>query len=230
MSYLANNDAFQGTGELNAKGQTLEVFLESYDPKKYECPFNTVDIAVLAESKEPAAKGALTKGTSKQKLLLIRRKNHPSIGMWALPGGFVDLKENLEDAAARELQEETGVVDIPLVQIGTFGAYDRDPRWRVITTLYGTILPNVPHTEAGDDAADARWFDVHLETADLSEKEQSVRLKLTHESGIRLSARAICTKQAVGGFQTLAFSDFESEGIASDHGLLILDFITKINR
>jgi 8-oxo-dGTP diphosphatase len=77
---------------------------------------------------------AVLPGQEHLRLLMIRRRNHPNIGMWALPGGFVELRENLEDAAKRELMEETGVENAPMIQLKTYGDYDRDPRWRVITT------------------------------------------------------------------------------------------------
>ena len=72
-------------------------------------------------------------------MLLVKRGNHPSIGCWALPGGFVDLRENLEDTARRELQEETGVSGLPVEQFACYGDYQRDPRARIITSAYLSI-------------------------------------------------------------------------------------------
>ena len=97
-------------------------------------------------------------------LLLVHRKNDPFAGHWAIPGGFLELDEELEDAAARELEEETGLAGIPLEQIHTFGALGRDPRGRLITVVYmGIIEDGQPPVTGGDDAADARWFDIeHL--------------------------------------------------------------------
>ena len=100
--------AFMGTGEKSAAGEDLVTFLEKYDPHKYQNPCNTVDMAVFAynESEKKVTK-----------VLLIQRGNHPSIGWWALPGGFVEYRENLETAAARELQEETGAVKFEIKPI-----------------------------------------------------------------------------------------------------------------
>ena len=61
-------------------------------------------------------------------VLLVKRSNHPSIGFWALPGGFINLREDLEETARRELQEETGVSGLCMEQIAVYGAMDRDPR------------------------------------------------------------------------------------------------------
>ena len=96
-------------------------------------------------------------------VLLIKRKNEPFKGMWAIPGGFLEIDEELEVGAARELYEETGV-EIPpseLQQIVTVGRRNRDPRDRIISVVYTTVVDRYEHTVcAGDDAEDARWFQV----------------------------------------------------------------------
>ncbi len=94
------------------------------------------------------------------RVLLIERAYPPYQGKWAIPGGFVNIDEDLEDAARRELEEETGIRDIgALEQLHTFGHPDRDPRERVITVVYFGVVPsdNID-VRAGDDAANARWF------------------------------------------------------------------------
>jgi 8-oxo-dGTP diphosphatase len=95
------------------------------------------------------------------KVLLIRRKNPPFQDRWAIPGGFVGSRESLEEAAWRELKEETNVSGAYLEQLYTFGAPDRDPRTRVITVAYFSLIcANLAHVRASDDARDARWFSV----------------------------------------------------------------------
>jgi len=97
----------------------------------------------------------------KARLLLIRRGNEPYKGRWAIPGGFVELDEELEAAASRELREETGLVDIRLEQMHTFGTCGRDPRGRQITIVFMGIAGSGRSVlKAGDDAAEARWFDI----------------------------------------------------------------------
>lgn len=211
MSYLQNNSAFLGTGERDRKGKTLEEFLEAYDPKKYDCPSNTVDIAVFAG----------------RELLLIRRDGHPNIGCFALPGGFVELREDLETAAARELREETGVRDVPLVQVKTFGAWDRDPRWRVITTLFAAKLPEKPAAKAGDDAADARWFSWSLEETPLEEGVAALRLTLRSEE-LQFSVKATRLRRGSGRLWESRYTDYEADGLAADHGLMILEAISRV--
>jgi 8-oxo-dGTP diphosphatase len=92
-------------------------------------------------------------------VLLIQRDLEPFQGAWALPGGFVRLDENLETAARRELEEETGVRDLFLEQLGAFGEPDRDPRERVITIAYVAIVNLFEHpVAAATDARNAGWF------------------------------------------------------------------------
>lgn len=95
------------------------------------------------------------------KVLLIRRALEPFQGKWALPGGFVRIEESLEDAVRRELQEETGIAQLFLEQLYTFGAVDRDPRERVVTVAYYALVKLSDHRiKAATDARDAAWFAV----------------------------------------------------------------------
>jgi len=120
-------------------------------------PMVTVDAAVFGVFK------------NKAKLLLINRKKEPFKGKWALPGGFVGIDEELEDAAARELAEETGLANIKLEQMHTFGKVGRDPRGRQITIAFmGIITKGQNKIKAGDDAAKARWFDIEKLPNDLA--------------------------------------------------------------
>ncbi len=94
-------------------------------------------------------------------VLLVRRKSAPYQGRWAIPGGFVHIDESLDEAALRELEEETGMRSVYLEQLYTFGDPGRDPRGRVITVAYYALMraPAVA-PRGGDDAADARWWPV----------------------------------------------------------------------
>ncbi|MBI2992862.1 MAG: NUDIX hydrolase [Gammaproteobacteria bacterium] len=96
----------------------------------------------------------------KLKVLLIQRAADPFRDHWALPGGFVEIDEDLEAGALRELGEETGVTGVWLEQLYTFGRPDRDPRERVITIAYYALVPiDRLHVRAASDARDARWFE-----------------------------------------------------------------------
>jgi 8-oxo-dGTP diphosphatase len=94
-------------------------------------------------------------------VLLVQRGNPPFEGMWAIPGGFIEMDEPLEIAASRELEEETGITGIDLQQFHTYGAVDRDPRHRTISVAYAGVLNDGSmKAEANDDAADCKWFDI----------------------------------------------------------------------
>jgi 8-oxo-dGTP diphosphatase len=122
---------------------------DNYDASMYERPSVTVDVVIFSLAGEDL------------KVLLIRRGGRPFAGMWAIPGGFIQMDESLEDAAARELEEETGVTNVYMEQLYTFGDPHRDPRTRVITVAYFALVPygSIQH-RAGDDAAETAWFSV----------------------------------------------------------------------
>ncbi len=116
---------------------------EGYRPEDYPPFAVTVDIVVL------------TLVDQRLHVLLVQRHGDPFAGAWALPGGFVKEDESLEDAADRELQEETGVEAAEhLEQLGAYGEPDRDPRMRVVTVAYLAVLRHIAGLRAGGDAAD----------------------------------------------------------------------------
>ncbi len=118
-----------------------------YDPSAFPRPSVTADIALFT-IRERALQ-----------VLLIKRKEWPDAGRWAVPGGFVRPDETLEDAARRELAEETGVSEVLLEQLRVFSEPKRDPRTWVITVAFTALVASDALTlKAGTDAADAQWF------------------------------------------------------------------------
>ena len=100
-------------------------------------------------------------GQGEMQVLLIERGLEPFRGKWALPGGFVRVDEALEDAARRELEEETGLREVFMEQLCTVGTVNRDPRERVVSVCYYALVKLADHsTRAATDAADARWYPV----------------------------------------------------------------------
>ena len=97
-------------------------------------------------------------------VLLIERKNEPFAGCWALPGGFVEMEEDLETAAARELREETGLTSVHLTQLQTFSNPQRDPRGRIITVAFWGIDDSDNPICGDDDANQASWFSIEALT------------------------------------------------------------------
>ncbi len=93
-----------------------------------------------------------------QWILLIKRGKEPFKEMWALPGGFVDMKEDLSEAAQRELHEETGLLISNLKQFATYGKPGRDPRGRTISVVFQASVNEKFSVTGGDDASEACWF------------------------------------------------------------------------
>jgi 8-oxo-dGTP diphosphatase len=118
-----------------------------YDASVYDRPSVTIDVVIFSLIEEEL------------QVLLVQRKYPPFGGLWAIPGGFVHMDESLEEAAARELEEETGVTNVYIEQLYTFGQPDRDPRTRVITVAYFALVPytDIEH-RPGDDAQATAWF------------------------------------------------------------------------
>ena len=114
---------------------------------KYPRPAVTADCIVITREAEP-------------KVLLIQRGNMPFKGSWAFPGGFMNMDENTEQCAIRELEEETGLRLSKIQQIGAYSKVDRDPRGRTITIAYLAIVDTAVAVTGQDDAAKAEWFPI----------------------------------------------------------------------
>jgi len=130
-------------------------YLASYDPARYPRVAVTVDIVLL------------TVRAGQLSVLLVQRHGHPYRGHWAVPGGFVEPGDDLDGAARRELQEETGIVVAAageglgyIEQLRSYGAPDRDPRMRVVSVAYVGFTAHNESAVAGSDAADARFWAV----------------------------------------------------------------------
>jgi len=132
-------------------------------------PMVTVDAVIFAFLKGEA------------RVLLIKRDNEPFKDKWALPGGFVGIDEELETAAKRELAEETGLINLQLEQMHTFGRCGRDPRGRQITIAFmGIAEEGLDTIKAGDDAADVRWFNIERLPEDIAfDHNEIIRLGMT---------------------------------------------------
>lgn len=124
-------------------------FLAGYDPRAYPAVAVTVDVVALT-----IRGGALH-------VLLVQRGEQPYAGLWALPGGFIRPGEDLPEAAARELDEETGLTGrVHIEQLASYGTPERDPRMRIVSISYLAFAPDLPDPRAGSDAADAAWHRV----------------------------------------------------------------------
>lgn len=181
-----------------------QVFLDWYktiEIEEYEKPSVTVDNVILAYDKTEEA----------VKMLMIKRKKHPFINCWALPGGFVDSSENTTEAVIREVKEETNVdiTENQLEQLYTFSQPNRDPRHWVITVAHMTFLPFMPSVTALDDASDYMWFTI-------DSKEDSFTLTGSDGTFFKLDST---TKQLDNEFNT---------NLSFDHNEIIWQALTRI--
>lgn len=109
---------------------TEQEYLNAYDSSQYEKPSVAVDALVITMNEE-----------QQLEILLIKRDTHPFKDKWSLPGSFVGMEESLEEAVARGLKQKTGLENMYLEQLYTFGAVDRDPRMRIISIAYMALVP-----------------------------------------------------------------------------------------
>lgn len=229
-SFLEDLSRFRGTGERNVQGESLEEFLEGYEPGKYESPSCTTDAVIFSHP------GKLNSSLEGLSILMVKRGNHPCIGAWALPGGFINMRENLGDTARRELEEETGVKGLVMEQIATYGDYDRDPRSRVITTAYMALVDeNDVKVKAGDDAADAVWCKVGLKLLDSSQEGGQVKnryaLYLTNQSrGLHTLAVVEEQIRTDGLIREQKFTVAEQGMTAADHGAIIVQALLILRK
>lgn len=225
--FLEDIAPFLGTGQKNANGETLEQFLEKYDPARYETPSCTTDAVIFSYERE----ADLTELFPGWKLLLVKRGNHPSIGYWALPGGFANMREDLDVTAKRELEEETGAAGLLMEQFATYGKMDRDPRTRVITTAYMALVEQSKlQVQAGDDAADAAWFSVGLRLLEEESEERQTTRKYELTASCpekNVTLRAVVRQQETTGIiRQWDFTVLDGGELAADHAAIIVHAMT----
>lgn len=150
-------------------------FLASYDLESYERPSVTADVAAFmmrSEQDENYRKDA----DPRLSLLLIQRGGYPFKGCWALPGGFLQSGETIENCAMREIEEETSVTPVSLLPVGIFSEPGRDPRGWIISGAYACVISEASVVPvSGDDAGDAGWFDVSMNKNDDGSFELSLK-------------------------------------------------------
>jgi ADP-ribose pyrophosphatase YjhB (NUDIX family) len=208
----------------NQQGLTEAEFLARYDASRFERPSVSVDMVIFTvTNEEPDDHRRLPDKVLR--VLLIKRGDHPHLGSWALPGGFVNMQEDLDAAAERELQEETGIAGIYLEQLYTWGEVGRDPRTRVISCSYLSLVDAESlQVRAGDDAADATWFTlretplqaIRTMTEDGYVLEERSRLTL-RAGAVEVGGVVRVVRLVAGKVRRIERHIEESNGLAFDH-------------
>ncbi|GBK62253.1 MAG: NUDIX domain-containing protein [Paenibacillus macerans] len=220
---------------LDRNGLTESEFLRRYSPGDYERPSVAADTVIFTVTDADA--DSYRKLPEKElRVLLIRRGGHPFLGQWALPGGFVRPDETTEQAAARELREETGVEDVYLEQLYTFSDVGRDPRTWVMSCSYMALVDSGQlQLQAGDDADAAAWFKVSYRL--LRERKElidggfikALQYELRLSSGeIELAAVVERTVTAKPASTATSYSIVSNDGLAFDHAKIIAYAIERL--
>lgn len=195
-----------------------EEFLKNYDAKQYEQLSLTTDILILSISDEEHTN--YRKSSKKHmSVLLVKRNNYPFKDKWCLPGGFINIDEDLEECPKRILKKETNLSNIYLEQLYTFGGVERDPRTRVISTSYMALINKDLLDES--ISPNASWFNLTY-----FEEEDNVLVVL--ENGIDTIKFKI--KKTLRDLTTdrYTFTIEENDSIAFDHPLVIWSGIERL--
>lgn len=233
------------------KDQTIKKndFLETYDINQYDRPSIAADIAVFSIGSK------IVEGTDYRKLptktlrlLLIRRAEQPFQGEWALPGGFMKKGETIQEAARRELKEETGTDKAYLELCDVFSDSGRDPRGWIISQSFLAVLNENDlangHLEPSGDAGEAKWFDITMrKTADKKQEQDNV---VTCENDYELllqDSDASDANEAVRLWavirehieyrdyhEIVTYDIMDSQGIAFDHAKIITSIFNRLRR
>ena len=199
--------------KLNDKGLTEAEYLQAFDINEYERPAVTVDILLLR----------MKENLSCMQTLLIKRKEHPFLDYWSLPGGFLDSKESAYDSACRVLKEKTGIDGIYLEQLYTMNQPERDPRMRVIDVSYIGLIPYADRANAKENASDdTAWFDISYtkQGITLSNSDHSERITYTLEERIFPNG-IISVKNYVPKIAS-------ESALAFDHSEIVLEGLSKL--
>lgn len=193
-------------------------FLEAYNPEAFDRLSLTTDILLLSISDEETDN---YRKTSKKHMsvLLVKRSDYPFKDKWCLPGGFLQINEDLEDCPKRILEKETNIKDIYLEQLYTFGGIKRDPRMRIVSTSYMAL---VDKNRLKDKLADnVSWFNIKY-----FDEDNEVVVVL--DNGLETMSFKVKKSLKEKTTDRYKFEIVENESLAFDHPLVILSGIERL--
>ncbi len=206
-------------GKQRSEKTDEEIFLEAYNINEYDRPSVAVDVAAFTIRSESHSNYRLD-DKGHLSVLLVKRGEHPFMYKWALPGGFLRKDETIEECAFREISYETNITPSALMPVGAFSKPDRDPRGRILSYAYASIICKSENEICGgDDAIDAKWFDVSFD------KEGEV-YTLTLKNGNQVLTSVLTEQKSQFGN-----SEFEinSPGeLAFDHASIIASALIQL--
>lgn len=199
-----------------------EEFLKKYDITKYDRPSVTTDIAAFTIRSEESG-NYRRDSKCKLSLLLIKRGEFPYKNHWALPGGFLKSGETVEQCAVRETVEEAGIEPSSIMPVGIFSESTRDPRGWIISNAFVSIITSgSENIRGGDDAVDAKWFDVEFEKGNNDECKLTL---LYFDIELKAVLKEVSNKFGVTKFQII-----DSGTIAFDHAAIIAAALTALRK
>ena len=197
---------------------TESEFLKDYNPNKFDRFSITTDILIFGISNEEEENYRKT-DKKKMSILLVKRNNYPFKDMWCLPGGFVKVDENLDDAPKRILKDETNIDNIYLEQLYTFGSVNRDPRMRIISTSYMALIDKNKVDNINENAS---WFDIML----YEEKDNYVDIILNNGTVIiPFKIKKVLREKTTDRY---SFEINENKLLAFDHASVILAGLERL--
>ena len=196
-------------------------YLKNYNIDDYERPSVTTDIAAFT-IRSQSENSYRHDPENKLCVLLVKRGEHPFKGCWALPGGFLKKGETVEECALREITEETNVTPAAILPAGVYSETGRDPRGWIISNAFVSVISGDVNEIGGDDASEARWFEISLESDDNS----ASLLKL--KSGDILLEAAL--KERERRFSRPQLEIVDGGKIAFDHARIIADCLTLLRK
>ena len=196
-----------------------EEFLKDYDSSQFEKLSMTTDILIFSVSNEETTNYRKT-DKKKMSILLVKRDNYPFKDKWCLPGGFIDIKEDLDSAPIRILKNETNLDNIYLEQLYTFGNVDRDPRMRVVSTSYIALIDK--NRLDGNLNQNASWFDIVF----YEEKNNIVDITLSNgNETINFSIEKVLREKTTDRY---SFKIIKNNSLAFDHPNVILSGLERL--
>ena len=193
-------------------------FLQQYDPGAFERLSITADAVIFSIDTTIQTTNYRKLDDQKITVLLVKRKEHPYIGKWSLPGGFVGVSETLDDAVKRVIKDKTGLSGVYLEQLAAFGSPGRDPRMRVVSCTYLALLDRSKYLiKESSLVADSAWFDFSI-----GEKEITLA-----NSGEEIVIPFTKSEARNGKIIARHYSATDG-GLAFDHGNILLQAIIRL--
>ncbi len=200
-------------------GLSEKEFLQSYNPSAFERLSLSVDAVIFSIDTESQTKNYRKLDDQRLTVLLVKRNEHPFIGKWSLPGGFVGMQETLDEAAIRIIKNKTGLDDLYMEQLYTYGNPDRDPRMRIISCTYLSLVDRSKFELLQSPlVTESAWFEVETKESKLILSRADERIEVAFEK----------KETRNGKIKSMEYKTVGSSELAFDHGTLLLDGLMRL--